>query len=408
MMHQLRSSLVKNKKSKILLLVLDGVGGLPFPKLTELEAAKTPTLDSFAKKSETGAHIPIINGITPGSGSAHLALFGYDPLSYDIGRGVLEALGLDVNISQKDLLIRGNFASVKQSGSKDIVTDRRAGRISTKINNRLVDLLNSKIKKIDKVAVKFVSGLDHRFVCKLSFKKKLKPQECMIVDTDPEEIGVEPVTPEHINFKSSEVSKIVIKLIAELKKVLRDEKKANFALLRGFSVYPEIPKFEELYNLKAASIVTYPMYKGISKLVGMNSLRVKDLSIKEQVNTLKNEFKNYDFFYFHIKKTDSYGEDGNYKGKIKIIEDFDKNLKNIMKLNFDVVCITGDHSTPSKMKSHSWHPVPVMINSKNSFYGTSNRFTEKECIKGNLGLFEGKSLMNYILAHADMLAKFGA
>ena len=408
MMHQLRSSLVKNKKSKILLLVLDGVGGLPFPKLTELEAAKTPTLDKFVKKSETGAHTPIISGITPGSGSAHLALFGYDPLSYDIGRGVLEALGLDVHIGEKDLLIRGNFASVKRIGSKDIVTDRRAGRISTKINNRLVDLLNSKIKKIDQVGVKFVSGLDHRFVCKLSFKKKLDPQECMIIDTDPEEIGVEPVLPNHINRKSSPVSKIVIKLIAELKKVLKDEKKANFALLRGFSVYPEIPKFKELYNLKAASIVTYPMYKGISKLVGMNPLTVKDLSIKEQVSTLKNEYKNYDFFYFHIKKTDSYGEDGNYKGKIKIIEDFDKHLKNIMKLNFDVVCITGDHSTPSKMKSHSWHPVPVMINSKNSFYGTSNRFTEKECIKGNLGLFEGKSLMNYILAHADMLAKFGA
>ncbi|NSW88255.1 2,3-bisphosphoglycerate-independent phosphoglycerate mutase [bacterium] len=408
MMHQLRSSLVKNKKSKILLLVLDGVGGLPFPKLTELEAAKTPTLDKFVKKSETGAHTPIISGITPGSGSAHLALFGYDPLSYDIGRGVLEALGLDVHIGEKDLLIRGNFASVKRIGSKDIVTDRRAGRISTKINNRLVDLLNSKIKKIDQVGVKFVSGLDHRFVCKLSFKKKLDPQECMIIDTDPEEIGVEPVLPNHINRKSSPVSKIVIKLIAELKKVLKDEKKANFALLRGFSVYPEIPKFKELYNLEAASIVTYPMYKGISKLVGMNPLTVKDLSIKEQVSTLKNEYKNYDFFYFHIKKTDSYGEDGNYKGKIKIIEDFDKHLKNIMKLNFDVVCITGDHSTPSKMKSHSWHPVPVMINSKNSFYGTSNRFTEKECIKGNLGLFEGKSLMNYILAHADMLAKFGA
>ena len=407
-MHQLRSSLVKNKKSKILLLVLDGVGGLPFPKLTELEAAKTPTLDKFVKKSETGAHTPIISGITPGSGSAHLALFGYDPLSYDIGRGVLEALGLDVHIGEKDLLIRGNFASVKRIGSKDIVTDRRAGRISTKINNRLVDLLNSKIKKIDQVGVKFVSGLDHRFVCKLSFKKKLDPQECMIIDTDPEEIGVEPVLPNHINRKSSPVSKIVIKLIAELKKVLKDEKKANFALLRGFSVYPEIPKFKELYNLKAASIVTYPMYKGISKLVGMNPLTVKDLSIKEQVSTLKNEYKNYDFFYFHIKKTDSYGEDGNYKGKIKIIEDFDKHLKNIMKLNFDVVCITGDHSTPSKMKSHSWHPVPVMINSKNSFYGTSKRFTEKECIKGNLGLFEGKSLMNYILAHADMLAKFGA
>ena len=407
-MHQLRSSLVKNKKSKILLVVLDGVGGLPFPKLTELEAARTPNLNKLARKSETGAHIPILNGLTPGSGSAHLALFGYDPLDYDIGRGILEGLGLDVQITEKDLLIRGNFASGQQEGSKYLITDRRAGRISTSANKRIVDKLNSTIKKIEGVHVKFISGLDHRFVCRLRFRNKLQSEECMILDTDPEEVGVEPITPKNINKKSIYVSKIIIKLVDELKKVLKNEKKANFALLRGFSVYPKIPTMKKLYNLKSASIVTYPMYKGISVLVGMNPLNVEGLSIKAQIKTLKQELNNYDFFYFHIKKTDSFGEDGNYKEKIKIIENFDKELNNILKLNFDVICITGDHSTPSKMKSHSWHPVPVMINSKNSFYGISNRFTEKECIKGSLGIFQGKNLMNYILAHGDMLAKYGA
>ena len=149
-------------------------------------------------------------------------------------------------------------------------------------------------------------------------------------------------------------------------------------------------------------------YKGISKLVGMNPLYVKNNTIESQFETLIREYDNYDFFYFHIKKTDSFGEDGNYKKKINVIEEFDKSLRKIQKLKFDVICITGDHSTPTKMKGHSWHPVPVIINSKNSFYGTSKRFTEKECLKGTLGLFEGKNLMNFILAHGELLSKFGA
>lgn len=407
-MHKFRSNLIKNKKSKIILVVLDGVGGLPFPKLTELEAAKTPILDRLVKKSETGAHIPILNGITPGSGSAHLALFGYDPLNYNIGRGILEALGLDISVSEKDLLIRGNFATVKRIGKKTIITDRRAGRISTKTNQRIIKILQSKINKIGSTRVEFSPGLEHRFVCKLKFNYKLTEKDSMILDTDPEEINVQPLSPNSMNKQSEKTSKIIKKLINLIEEALKSEKNANYALLRGFSVYPKIPTIDSLYNLRSASIVTYPMYKGISKLVGMTPLNVKGGSIKDQVDKLKKEIKNYDFFYFHVKKTDSFGEDGNYKEKIKVIENFDSELGKILDLNFDVVCITGDHSTPSRMKSHSWHPVPVLINSKNSFYGTSKRFTEKECMKGALGLFEGKNLMNYILAHAEMLSKFGA
>lgn len=407
-MHELRAGLTKKKKAKIILFVLDGVGGLPHPKLTELEAAKTPTLDKLVKKSETGCHVPIIPGLTPGSGAAHMALFGYDPLRYDIGRGVLEALGLDISVSDKDVLIRGNFSTIKDKGSKVTILDRRAGRISTETNNRIVKLLQSRIKKIDSVGVEFVSGLEHRFVCKLKFKTKLDSSQVQIYDTDPEEVGVAPLIPKNINKKSLKVSNIIIRLMSLIKEVLKKEKKANYALLRGFSVYPEIPTFDSLYGLKAASIVTYPMYKGISKLVGMEHLDVKKNSIESQVDTLISHYDKYDFFYFHVKKTDSFGEDGNYKEKIKVIQNFDTELKKINKLNFDVICITGDHSTPSKMKSHSWHPVPVAIKSKNSFYGTSKRFTEKECLKGTMGLFEGKNLMNYILAHSELLSKFGA
>ena len=221
-MHELRSSLTKNKKSKIILFVLDGVGGIPYPKLTELEAAKTPYLDKLVKKSETGAHIPILSGLTPGSGAAHLSLFGYDPLSYDIGRGVLEALGLDVAVTDNDLLIRGNFSTIKEDGAKIIVTDRRAGRITTETNQRIIKILQSKIKKVDGVGVEFVSGLEHRFVCKLKFKKKLESSETMIVDTDPEEVGVPPLAHKSNNNKSHKVSKIIIKLITLIRKNIKN------------------------------------------------------------------------------------------------------------------------------------------------------------------------------------------
>ena len=407
-MHKITRQLINDKEKKILLIVLDGLGGLPFPLQTELETARTPNLNRLVKKSETGVHIPILNGITPGSGSAHLALFGYDPLEFNIGRGVIEALGLDIKITNKDLAIRGNFATTKKIRNKLIVSDRRAGRIDTESNKRIIKLLKRNIKKIDNVLVDFKSGIEHRFACKLSFNKKLSHDECLISDTDPQQVGISPLKARNLNKKSLHSSKIVQKLVDQISTVLVKEKKANYALLRGVSVFPQIPTFRTLYNLNACSITTYPMYKGISSLVGMVPAPSTTTSIASQVDTLKKAYSRYNFFYLHIKKTDSYGEDGDYKNKIKTIEDFDNNLPDIMDLDFDVICITGDHSTPSRMQSHSWHPVPVLVNSRNSFYGFSKRFTEKECLKGSLGIFEAKNLLNIILAHADMLNKFGA
>ena len=407
-MHKITRQLINDKEKKILLIVLDGLGGLPFPLKTELETARTPNLNRLVKKSETGVHIPILNGITPGSGSAHLALFGYDPLEFNIGRGVIEALGLDIKITNKDLAIRGNFATTKKIRNKLIVSDRRAGRIDTESNKRIIKLLKRNIKKIDNVLVDFKSGIEHRFACKLSFNKKLSHDECLISDTDPQQVGISPLKARNLNKKSLHSSKIVQKLIDQISTVLVKEKKANYALLRGVSVFPQIPTFRTLYNLNACSITTYPMYKGISSLVGMVPAPSTTTSIASQVDTLKKAYSRYNFFYLHIKKTDSYGEDGDYENKIKTIEDFDNNLPDIMDLDFDVICITGDHSTPSRMQSHSWHPVPVLVNSRNSFYGFSKRFTEKECLKGSLGIFEAKNLLNIILAHADMLNKFGA
>jgi len=407
-MHELRRKLVNRTKKKILMVVLDGVGGLPNPVKTELEAAKTPNLNKLAKKSETGVHIPILHGLTPGSGSAHLALFGYDPLAFDIGRGVLEALGLDMKVTDKDIAIRGNFATVKKINNKIVVTDRRAGRINTSTNKRIINKLKKEIKKIDNVYVDFKSGLEHRFVCKLSFKKKLSKEECMLSDTDPQVEGLSPLKAIGLNKKSKSVEKIIKKLINRISNILSEEKNANYVLLRGFSTFPKIPTFNELYDIKSCSITTYPMYKGIAALVGMKPEIPKNQSIVSQVQALSDSYNKYDFFYLHVKKTDSYGEDGNYKKKIQIIEEFDKVVPKIQKIGFDVITITGDHSTPAKMKSHSWHPVPILINSKNSFYGNSQRFTEKECLKGTVGTLEAKNLLNIIFAHADMLNKFGA
>lgn len=407
-MHLLRSSLKNSNKSKNILIVLDGVGGIPNKYKTELEFAKTPNLNKLIKKSETGCHIPIKEGITPGSGSAHLALFGYDPLDFNIGRGVLEALGLDIDIGPKDLAIRGNFASVKKENKKLIVTDRRAGRIKTDENNRIIKKLSQNIQTIGKYKVFFKSGLEHRFVCKISCPTKVSKDECDIQDTDPQVIGYSPLDPINLNKKSLKTSIVVRKLLDKIRVVLNNEKNANFALLRGFSSYPSIPTFDTLYKIRSASVTTYPMYKGIGRLVGMEPLSLKANNLQGQIEAIKANINNYDFFYLHIKKTDSFGEDGNFKDKVKEIEKFDKFLPQLLEFNFNVIAITGDHSTPSRMKSHSWHPVPVLIRSDNSFSGLSKRFTESECLSGSLGIFEAKHLLTYIFAHAGNLDKFGA
>ena len=407
-MHQLRSKLFNKNKAKSLLVVLDGVGGIPRNNKTELQVAKTKNLNKLVKLSETGCHIPIKPGLTPGSGSAHLALFGYDPMDFDIGRGVLEALGLDIKITKKDIAIRGNFATIQKNGARKIITDRRAGRISTVENNRIVTKLSKKIKSIDSVKISFKSGLDHRFVCKLSFPKNINQLQCMIKETDPQIDGEQPFEPDNLNKESAKVSKILKKLLILITKILEDEKQANFVLLRGFSTYPNIPTFKELYSIKSASLTTYPMYKGISKLVGMESLNLDSNNLLGQIKALQKNYDNYDFFYLHIKKTDSYGEDGNFNKKVKVIEDFDKCIPSILKMNFDTITITGDHSTPSMMKSHSWHPVPTLIYSKNAFSNLSKSFDEVECLKGNMQIFEAKNLLTYIFAHSNCLGKFGA
>jgi len=402
------SELAEESNSKILLVVLDGVGDLPSKDgLTPLEAAKTPNLDKLAKESALGMHIPVFPGITPGSGPGHLSIFGYDPLKYEIGRGILEALGVGLEVTEKDICIRANYATVEERDGKLIVVDRRAGRLSTEENKRITEKIVNNIKEIDGVKILMKAGMEYRSAIILRFNEKVNENMAKLNETDPQKEGREVIPPEPLNEESKKVSEVLKKFLMFVKDLLKDEK-GNYLLLRGYSKPPEIPNFKEIYKLKACAIATYPMYKGLAKLVGMDVIDVNGYSIKDEIEILKKIYEYYDFIYLHIKKTDSYGEDGDFDGKVKIIEEFDSHIPEILSLNFDTICITGDHSTPVLMKSHSFHPVPTLIKSQFVFKGFSNRFNERECLKGELGMIRGEDIMPLLLAHSRRLKKFGA
>ena len=407
-MQEIIRELIQPNDSKIVLCVLDGLGGLPLNGKTELEAASTPNLDKLARNGGCGLHIPVARGITPGSGPSHLGLFGYDPLKHEIGRGVLEVLGLGIELSPRDVAIRGNFATVRHDGEKPVVVDRRAGRISTEENKRITSKIRGRIKAIDGVKVSIISGMEHRFALVLTFPEALPPGSDDIPDTDPQLEGKSPLAPIPRRKEAKFVAHVVDKFIKQASGAIKDEPRANYILLRGFSIYPNLSPFAEAYGLKAAAIAAYPMYRGVAKLVGMSVLEVEDTSIKSEIETLKRHFEEYDFFYFHVKKTDSYGEDGNYDGKVRVIEEFDSFVPDLLGLNPDVLVVTGDHSTPAVMKSHSWHPVPFLLASSNTRGGGSQGFSEKECLKGELGIFKATEVMTLILSHAKRLQKFGA
>ncbi len=405
---ELLKDLVEENDKKILMIVLDGLGDIPsLNGKTPLEAAHTPYLDKLAKESALGVHNPVILGITPGSGPAHLALFGYNPLKYEIGRGILEALGVGLDISENDICIRANYAKVEEKDEKIVVVDRRAGRLSTEENKILTEKITQNIKEINGVKIFMKPGMEYRAAIVLRFPNKVNEDMCKILETDPQKEGKEVISPEPLNENSKLVSDVLKEFLNKIREILKNEK-GNYLLLRGYSSPPDIPKFPKIYKLRALSIATYPMYKGLTKLLGMDVLDVDGYKIEDELKVLKGNYKDYDFIYFHIKKTDSYGEDGDFENKVKVIEEFDKFLPEILSLKFDTICITGDHSTPVPMKSHSFHPVPVLINSPLVFKGFSEKFTERECLKGELGIIKGEDIMSLLLAHSRKLKKFGA
>jgi len=393
--------LIAKNESKMLLVVLDGMGGLAGDRgKTELETANTPNMDKLAKENELGLMYPVEVGITPGSGPGHLGLFGYEPLDYPIGRGILEALGLGIHVDSKTVLARCNFATIDQN---NIVKDRRAGRISDDENKRLCEKLNSAIDEIDGIKIEFVTGKEHRFVLVLRGVES----DGDVRDTDPQIEGVEPLKAEAENEQSYLTAEIVNKLYETAREILKDEQKANGILFRGISKMPKISVMQERHGIKCACIATYPMYKGLAKLVGMSILEAGE-TVQNEIDTLKREYNNYDYFFMHIKKTDSYGEDGNFEKKVGVIEQFDSLLPELIKMKFDVIAITADHSTPSILKAHSYHPVPLLLISKYPRLNKVDGFSETECLKGSIGRIYSKQLINLMLAASDRLKKYGA
>jgi 2,3-bisphosphoglycerate-independent phosphoglycerate mutase len=401
----LYSELTLKTKAKIVLIVLDGLGDIATKEqnyLTPLEAATTPNLDKLAKESAQGRMIPAAPGITPGSGPGHLGLFGYDPLEFQVGRGVIEALGLGVELKPGDVCARANFATLDEKG---IVTDRRAGRIATDVCEKLVAMLSAKIKKIGDTEIIIKAGKEHRFV--VIFRGK--GLEGPLTDADPNREGF-PVPTVHPRDENNPGQKKMAALIADFYKaalpVIAKEKPANGFLMRGIAHQPHIPLFEERYKLKPACLAVYPMYKGLAQLVGMKKLEVQ--TIQDQFNRYLKEYDNYDFFFIHYKYTDKAGEDGDFVAKMKAIEYFDAALPALFQKKPDVIAITGDHSTPCALKSHSWHPQPVLLHSAASGSDKLERFTETGANLGSLGVFESKFLIRLMQANARMFDKFGA
>jgi 2,3-bisphosphoglycerate-independent phosphoglycerate mutase len=402
----LYSELTLKTNAKLALLVLDGVGDLANREqayMTPLEAASTPNLDSLARDSAQGRMVPVAPGITPGSGPGHVGLFGYDPLEFQVGRGVIEALGLGIELKAGDVAARANFCTLD---SKGIVTDRRAGRIDTAVCEKLCAMLAAKVKKVGDAQVIIKPGKGHRFVVLFRGKGLEGP----LTDADPHREGLAVPGARPVDAKSAKAKKAA-KLVAEFYKaalpIIKNEKPANGFLLRGIAHQPEIPTFEQRYGLRAACIAVYPMYKGLAQLVGMTKLEGPQ-TIQEQFERYLNEYDNYDYFFIHYKYTDMYGEDGNFAAKKKAIEEFDAALPILLKKQPDVLAITGDHSTPCIVKGHSWHPQPVLLSSSLSGSDKLQRFTETGANSGSLGVFEAKYLMRLMQANARMFDKFGA
>ena len=383
-----------------MLLVIDGLGGLPNPETgkTELETANTPNLDLMAAKSICGLIDPVSPGVTPGSAPGHLSLFGYDPVSFNIGRGVLEAMGIDSDLQSGDIAVRGNFCTVDEAGH---VIDRRAGRIPTEKCAELCQLLSG--LEIEGVELFVCPVREHRFI--IVFRGKgLTPE---VSDSDPQQVGTAPRAVVALNPQADIMAAISAQFIAGAKAILTEHYPANMVLLRGFSQRPQFPTMAEVYKLKPAAIASYPMYRGLAKLVGMQILET-GTSIEEEFVTLKQNYTDYDFFFLHIKGTDSAGEDGDFNRKVRSIEEVDNALPGLTSLEPDVIVITGDHSTPALLKGHSWHPVPIILYSRWCRPDRINEFSESACIFGGLGRFPGTQIMPLAMANALKLTKFGA
>jgi 2,3-bisphosphoglycerate-independent phosphoglycerate mutase len=387
--------------SKIVMLVMDGLGGLPLEPggPTELEAAKTPNMDALTARASLGLSDVVAPAFSPGSGPGHMSMFGYDPLEVLIGRGVLEAMGIGFPLTHKDVAVRANFCTVDADG---IITDRRAGRIPTEECAKRVEILRQ--IQVPGVEIFVEPVKEYRFVLVL----RGEGLGANIPDNDPQLTGVSALPIKADDAASEKTAEILRQWWAEANKLLRAHPPANSCLLRGISRDPGMPRFPEVFKMRSAAVAVYPMYKGVARLVGMDVIEHNAETPSEEFEVVKQHWDEYDFFFVHIKKTDSYGEDGNYDARVHVIESVDEALPILLDLQPEVIVITGDHATPAKLKRHSWHPVPVLLAADTARFGKPGKFGETGCLQGTLGRIRHVDIMPLALAHALRLGKYGA
>lgn len=393
--------LIQINTSKIVMVILDGLGGLPCVPggETELESADTPNLDALAARSSLGQTIPLAPGITVGSGPGHLAIFGYDPLENEIGRGALEALGVDFDLTSDDISARGNFCTLDADGS---ILDRRAGRLANELSLPLIERLRSIQLPGAEVFIEPIK--EHRF----AFILRKSGLQANLKGTDPLQTGVPPLPVIAGDAASQPTAILMNTFIEKARALLKDSQPANGIMLRGFAKLPVIPSFREKYGLHAAAVAINGMYRGVSRLAGMQVLDVHGSTLADEFDTLEHAWQDHDFFYMHFKKTDTCGESGDFEGKMHAIEEFDALLPRLLALEPNVIVIGGDHSSPAVMKSHSWHPVPLLLYARTCRPDGMSQFGERNCAKGSLGTLPAMQVMPLALAHAGRLEKFGA
>ena len=393
-------SLAQTATTKIVLCSLDGLGGLPQPATgkSELETARIPTLHALAGRAACGLLRHVGPGITPGSGPGHLGLFGYDPLRYPVGRGVLEALGIDFELMPGDVAARGNFCTVDAQGR---ITDRRAGRIATEVCVRLVERLRA--IRLDGVRLLIEPVKEHRFVLVL----RGAGLSGRLSETDPQQLGVPPLPVSALAPAADRTAALVNAFVDAARPLLRDAAPANMVLLRGFDQRPHLPLFPDTFRLRAAAIAAYPMYRGLARLVGMDVLKTGG-TFAEEIDTLEQQWQHYDFFFLHYKDTDKAGEDGDFDAKVAALERFDALLPRVLALAPDVLAVSGDHATPSILKGHGWQAVPALLSSPYCGGDLVSRFTERDCVSGSLGVLPAQDLMPLVMANALRFTKYGA
>jgi 2,3-bisphosphoglycerate-independent phosphoglycerate mutase len=393
------TNLCQSTPSKIVLLVIDGLGGLPHPDTgkSELETASTPNLDALTLQSACGLTTPVMPGITPGSGPGHLALFGYDPIKYLIGRGVLEAIGIGVELEKGQVAARGNFCTLDEDG---LLVDRRAGRIPTSESAPLVKLLDQ--IEVPGVEISVYPVQDHRFVLVL----RGEGLDEGVTETDPQALSVSPLNPMAITPEAEKTAQAVKEFTEQARETLAERTSANMVLFRGLSGLPDLPDFGETYRLNPAAVAAYPMYRGLAHLAGMKVIPTGK-TFNDELDTLEKNFDQHDFFFLHYKPADAAGEDGNFDAKVEALEYIDAQIPRLLQQDIDTLIVAGDHSTPAIMGAHSWHPVPLMVNSSITASDGVGEFSERACANGSIGRISAVNVMTIALSHAGKLRKFG-